>query len=500
MESLFAVFMSVVVLVPTLIIAALITLAAVRGFRNKYVPSSSLVLESFSIKSDASGEPAVHITGRHKGIVFWILTNLGMQSRFQMTVTEKEWTLREGSLAGMKVVCVPLKRIRATICGYQRSLLAFFLAVVFALDAAWTLLGIFPILFRASHVDTEAGWEVAATQLAIALFSVFFSLVACGIAGFVYHLSKRVAFGVDAGHVYGIVFKRSFIGNTVIDLDAAEQATALLNRFVAAAVYDIPLAQLPPPSVQNQPTPGPGTLRGWMIAAMYVGLVVLAAVLNWYGKGVTLQISTAPTGTSVFLDNTFVGATSKETPLFLLPHTTREKHTLQFQCVGYEPLTQVVYVGGLESTQDVTVKLALPHYTVDVVTTPGNAHVAFDGIDSGVTNDRGFLAIPSIDRGEHELSISHDGFRTKTFRISINGRTSISNIVLVNEAEATRQEAEARQREIASHLERGRLLYRQGQYQGALDECDSVLKLDPSNAAALALKKQVEQTRKILGQ
>jgi hypothetical protein len=28
---------------------------------------------------------------------------------------------------------------------------------------------------------------------------------------------------------------------------------------------------------------------------------------------------------------------------------------------------------------------------------------------------------------------------------------------------------------------------------------ESILKLDPSNAAALALKKQVEQTRKILG-
>ena len=67
-------------------------------------------------------------------------------------------------------------------------------------------------------------------------------------------------------------------------------------------------------------------------------------------------------------------------------------------------------------------------------------------------------------------------------------------------AEAARQEAEARQREIASHLERGRMLYRQGQYQGASDECDSVLKLDPSNAAALALKKQIEQTRKILSQ
>jgi hypothetical protein len=505
MESLFAVFMSVVVLVPTLIIAALITLVAVRGSRNKYVSSSSLVLESFSIKPDASGEPVIDITGRHGGIVFWILTNLGMQSRFQMTITEKEWTLREGSLAGMKVVCVPLKRIRATICGYQRSLLAFFLAVVFALEAAWTLLGIFPILFRAARAGTEGGREAAAAQLAMALVSIFLSLAACGIAGLFYYRSKRVVFGVDAGNVYGVAFKRSLVEGTVIDLDAAEFATVLLNRLVASAVYEIPLAQLPPPSVQNPPAPGPGTLRAWMIISMYAGLLVLGTLLDWYGKGVTLQISTVPTGTSVFLDNAFVGATSKETPLLLLPHTTREKHTLQFQSVGYEPLAQVIYVGGFESSQNVAVKLALPHYPVTVITTPGNSivavdgsHVAADGRDFGASNEAGFLTIPSVDRGEHEFSVSHDGYRTATVKIDVDRRISL-HFNLVNEAEAARQEAEVRQREIASHLDRGRVLYRQGQYAEASAECDSALKLDPSNAAALALQKQIEQTRRILG-
>lgn len=507
MESLFAVFVSGVVYLPTLIIAALITFAAVRGARNKYVPATGLVVERFSINPAASGEPAIRISGRYKGIVAWILTNLGMESRVELTVTDKDWTIREGSLAGMLVACVPLKRIRATICGYQRSLLAFFLAIFFALNAVWTFLAVIPVLFRTLVVDTEADREFAASAAAVLLFITFCWLVACGIAGIAYYASKRVKLGVYVGRVYGIVFKRSFIENKVIDLGMAEQATDLLNRLVAATVYDIPLDQVPPPSVPLPAAPEPRTLRTWMIACVYAGLVVLAAVLHWYGNGVTLQISTVPTGASIFLDNRFVGATNKDASMIQVPHATREKHTLQFQCEGYEPLTQVVYVGGLESTQEIAEKLTLLNYPVKITTTPGNSHVAVDGKDAGVTSEAGFLVIPSVNRGVHEISVSHDGYRSATGRINVNGRGGFLSFNLMSEAEAARQgaeaarqEAEARQREIASHLERGRMLYRQGQYQGASDECDSVLKLDPSNAAALALKKQIEQTRKILSQ
>jgi hypothetical protein len=244
-----------------------------------------------------------------------------------------------------------------------------------------------------------------------------------------------------------------------------------------------------------------------------VGLVLLAVVLNWYGSGVTLQISTVPAGAAVFLDNNFVGATSNETGVFPLHHTTREKHTLQVQSPGYEPLKQAVSVGGLESSQEIAVKLTPLHYPVTVVTAPGNSHVAVDGSniaadgkDIGTSNEAGLLVIPSVDRGEHEISASHDGYRTATEKIDVYGRRSV-HLVLVSEAEAgrqaaeaARQQAETRQREVAGHLERGRMLYRQGQYQGASDECDSALKLDPSNAAAQALKKQIDQTRKILSQ
>lgn len=498
MGSLFAVFATGAVFVPILVIAALVTFGAVRGARNRYVAAATLVLERFSIYPTAPGEPAIHISGRHKGIISWLLTNLGMESRVQLTVTEKEWTLREGSLAGMSVVTVPLKGIRSTICGYQRSLLAFFLAVFFALFAVWSLIGVIPILLKAFEINREWGWESAATDLSRVFLVTLVWLVAFGIAALAYYLSKRVAFGVHAGEAYGIVFKRSLIEDAVIDLATAEEANALLNRLIMASVYSIPLAELPPPPAAPAAATVSRVLRAWMLAAAYAGLVILALVLNWYGKGVELRISTLPAGAYVSLDGRYMGATSEGSAPLLLQHTTREKHVLLVQSQGYEPLTQVVSVGGLESGQDVSVKLTLLNYPVTVSTIPANSHIAIDGKDSGVSNDTGNLVIPKVDRGPHQFSVSHDGFRTVTENVTVFGPRGI-HIGLVNEAEAARQEAEGRQREISNHLERGRMFFRQGQYPEALTECDSILKLDPSNAAALALKKQIEQTRKILG-
>ena len=419
---------------------------------------------------------------------------MGISNRVVLTATDKEWSLREGSLAGMSLVCVPLKKIRATICGYQRSILAFALAVFFALNATWFLLKAAFVYIGASSNPTEAWWEAAATQASSALYITFGWMVACGIAVIIYYSSKRVAFGVEVGHNCGIVFKRSFIEGAVIDIDEAEKTTALLNRLVAAANYDLPLAQVPTPCAPRPSVKESRTLRAWMVVSAYVGLVVLAAILRWYGDGVDVHISTLPVRSNVWLDNQYLGATDS----VVLLHTTREPHTLRAQLQGYEPFEQLVYVGGLESTQSIAVQLTILHYPVTVTTTPGNSRVAVDGKDAGISNDTGLLAIPKVDVGQHQFSVYHDGFRTVTESITVFGPHGL-HISLVSEAEAARQEAEARQREIVGHLERGRMLFRQGQYPEALAECDAVLKLDPSNAAALALKNQIEQTRKILG-
>ncbi len=499
MDSLFAAFVSGAVLLPTLIVAALITFAAVRGSRNKYVGVASLAVEKFSINPAAAGEPAIHITARHKGIIAWILTNLGLETRVEVTVTDRDWTLREGSLAGMSVITVPFKNLTATICGYQRSLLAFFLAVFFALNGVLTLLGAFPILFIAANGHSESGWEAAAKRLTADLYISLGWLVACGIAGVIYYASKRVKFGVVSEGKYGIVFKPSFIEDAVVDLATVEQATALLNQLVAADLHDVPPSQIPAYSALTPPATGTRRSLVWVIAAFYVGLFLLAVALSRYGAGVTVHLTTLPAQANVWLDDQYVGATSKDAGLILLPHITREKHTLQFQYPGYEPLKEPIYLGKFESSRDVYVKLAVLNYPVTVVTTPGDSHVTVDGKDVGTSNDAGYLVVPSVDRGEHDISVSHDGYRMATDKTDVFERRTI-HIELVSEADAARQEAQAQQQEVASGLEQAQALFRQGQYQQATDACDAVLKLDPSNAAAIALKNQIAQTRKVLGQ
>jgi hypothetical protein len=222
--------------------------------------------------------------------------------------------------------------------------------------------------------------------------------------------------------------------------------------------------------------------------------------LFWYGKGVVVRITTTPVGAPVFVDDHYAGRTTKEENTIVIPRTTREDHTFVSGLDGYETFKQVVRVGGLLSTQDVAVQLTLKKYPVTIYTNPTGSHIALDGKDLGVSNETGLFAAPEVEHGTHQIAVSHDGFRTQTESVEILRSRESFRFVLVNEAEAARQEVESRQREIAGHLDRGRAFFRQGQYQQALDECEAVLKLDATNAGATALKNQIEQTRKILGQ
>lgn len=485
----------------SLILACFITFVALRESRKHYVHATSTVLQEFSIRSDADGDPLIHIVGRYKGIISWILLSLGIENRIELKVTDKDWTLRQGSLAGMKTVYYPLKQVTSTICGYQRSMIALFFSILFGLISLGRSLGILPILFTSLKERGEAAREAAASGLSSVLLSVLGWMILCGIAFLIFYTSKRVSLGVDAGGGnHGIVFKRSVIENKVMDLVTAEQATALLNQLLAAAVYGVPASQIPRQGIPDSADGKTKTPWGWIAGAIYLGLIVLSVAFRWYGGGVKLNVTTAPAGAAVFVDDRFAGFTTKEASLITLPHTTREGHVFIVTMDGYEPLKQTVHVGGLSSTQDVVLQLAPKKYRVRVFTRPSGAHVAVDGVDAGVSDSQGQLVLPAVEHGSHQITISRDGFRTITQSIDVSSDRPFYGPELLDEALAAQQEAQGRQRESAAHLDRGRLFFRQGQYQQAIDECDAVLKLDPSNSAAIALKSQVEQTRKVLGQ
>ncbi len=138
-------------------------------------------------------------------------------------------------------------------------------------------------------------------------------------------------------------------------------------------------------------------------------------------------------------------------------------------------------------------------YAMRLFTTPGGLNIALDGQQVGTSNASGFLLIPSVERGQHQLSLSLNGYRTKNSNIKVESHRDWQ-VALVSDAEAAQQEAAAHQAEIDAHLDQGRALFRAAKYQDAVNECDAVLNTDPTNQAALALKKQIDQTRRILGQ
>ena len=487
----------------SLALAVFITFVALRETRKSYVTATSMVIQDFSIRPDATGEANIHIVGRHKGVISWLLVLLGVQDKVELTVTDKDWTLRRGSLSGMVTIYYPLKNLTSSICGFQRSGIALFFSILFGLISIGKLLVAFPVLVSALGAHNEGELEGIATNLSAIFADTVLWMILWAIAFLFFYLSKRVKFAVDAGGGNdGILFKRSVIENKVIDIELAEQATALMNRLFAAAVYDLPPSQIPTKPVSRSQDGKSNAL--WMFvgaAAVNIALILLALVLHWYGKGVAVTVATAPPGAAIFMDDRFVGSSTKDQGPIILEHTTREGHTFSAQLNGYEPIKQTVRVGGLESNHSVTLQLTPLKYALTVYTGPTAAQVTLDGKDTGISDSStGKLVIPNVEHGSHQIVVSKGGFRTDTRSIEIYSGARTIRIDLVNEAQAAQQESQARQQEVTIHIDRARLLFRQGQYQQALDECDNALKVDPSNAAANSLRNQIQQTRKILGQ
>ena len=496
-----AALLSSVLFLLSLAFAALITFSIVRGSRNKYVAATSTVIHSFSIQTEASGEPYIHVVGRHKGVLAWILSSLNIENTVELTVTEKDWALRDASLSGMRVEYLPLKNVGASICGYQRSQFALFFSLLFGLLSAGRMIGTLPDVVDFLKTHSEAIREATATQLASDFASILLWSVLCGIAFLFYYTSKRVAFGVRSdGAVAGILFKRSLLENKVIDLAEAERATSIINQLFAAAVYGIPVSQVPRRGVPGSTSGDTGTPWGWIAGATYLTLICLAVGLGWYGRGVKVEVTTNPVGAPVFEDGNYIGSTSKDAAILLLTKTTREAHTFVSRLDGYEVLESKVKIGGLRSTQDVALKLISLKFPLTLYTSPAGARVTLDGKDAGASDTAGKIVIPDVKHGTHQITVSSDGYQTKSSPIEIYSSPRSIWITLVNEAQAAQQQGEARAQEINAHLDRARILFRQGQYQQAVDECDAVLKIDPSNSAAISLKSQIEQTRKVLGQ
>jgi len=192
-----------------------------RGRRNNYVSGTPVVLKRFHVNEDPSAKTAVEISGRLSGIVSWVLTLLRLEPEFELVVNDSEATIRRGSLSGIVYIYVPLAKISASVCGYQRSILAFGLAVLFSFGFVLNLVSGF-LESNRDQVGSDMGYA-------------FGFLVLAAIAALIYFLSKRIAIVFETMHQHGFVFKRSVIENVSVDLPQAMQAIAVINARILAA-------------------------------------------------------------------------------------------------------------------------------------------------------------------------------------------------------------------------------------------------------------------------
>ena len=487
--------------VASAILALIVLFAMLRGTGKRYVNRTRYVIDRFDMNPSAStDEPFLHVAGRHQGLVAWIMTLLGIETKIDLTVTGKEWKLRAASLSGMNTTMAPLKHIEETVGGYQRSIFALFLTLFFAIQAIWIAIDSLLWFLRMSAPISEAAREATARNLATSLAFLIFWLVCFAAAGTWYYFSKRLCLAVKTTHTSGIVFKRSLIGNHTIEHEDVEEATWLLDHLVKAATYGEPGKDIPPfPSTTDSSGPQ-SALRPWQVAGGFGSIVALliftGVLLRQYGDGVVLDIHTAPAGAAVYLDSQYSGTTNKSGDIDI--KTTREVHALRFDATGYAPLAQTVKPGTLESMHTVKTSLSLLHFPITVTTNPTNSNVLLDGKPVGTSDSDGQLELQSIGYGTHYLAITHAGYENYGRDIRVRGKHDW-RINLESLAEASRQQALQQQQQAQADIDQARSQFQMGNYQAALSSCNAALTIDPSSSAAHSLKAKIEQTRRILG-
>jgi hypothetical protein len=167
-----------------------------------------------------------------------------LEPEVELIVTDSEVRIRTASLSGIEHTCIPLGQIHATVCGYQRSILAFGFAILFSVGFLLKLLSGF----------LESNRNEVGSDMGLA----FGFLILAGIAALVYFLSKRIAISVETARMRGVAFKRSVIENVSVDLPEALRAISVINaRLLAAqATHGLPVeSATPAPPSRKVPAP-----------------------------------------------------------------------------------------------------------------------------------------------------------------------------------------------------------------------------------------------------
>lgn len=211
-------------------VVVLILVVVVWRERGAFVAGTQLVLKRFRFDENPNAPVRIEISGRLSGIVSWILNILRVEPEYQFLAAQDSVSIRFDSLRGTRHIFIPLSAVTATECGYQRSILAFAVAVLFTFECVANIIRGFLFSTRA-----ETG-----TYMGLA----FGSMVIAGVATAIWLLSKKIGLSLEGSrHTHGLIFKRSVIENVGVELPQALKAIELLNRLVLEAkTTHVPLA------------------------------------------------------------------------------------------------------------------------------------------------------------------------------------------------------------------------------------------------------------------
>lgn len=133
----------------------------------------------------------------------------------------------------------------------------------------------------------------------------------------------------------------------------------------------------------------------------------------------TLHVTSHPEGAAVFVDTVNRGVT----PLFLTGIPPGQ-HLVQAEKDGFEPAFETISLSDAE-TRVLPFNLRPQNGILLLVSDPPGCDVRENGISIGQTP----LLTDALASGEHRLSVSASGYRTKEIRIALNGRTPLRQTV-----------------------------------------------------------------------
>ena len=194
-----------------LLILVLVGAGVVFGRRGALAMSGPvLALRKFEVNDD-DAPVAIVIEGRPSGLIGWLLSTVGLDTRTTLTVTDGQVSFRAASLSGEINHLVPTTTVSSTHCGYSQPI--------------WLLIVGGTILL----LSILAALNGAGSAL---IGGVFLA----GICGVIYLLQRKIAITVETvgGIIMGLSFKPSIIESVSINLPRALEAVDRINTIVVA--------------------------------------------------------------------------------------------------------------------------------------------------------------------------------------------------------------------------------------------------------------------------